>query len=332
MTDHGRGIRGDSPRRTWSPLVGRADEVRHLTRCWERARGGHGNAVVIAGEAGIGKSRLSREVELLARRDDATLLRFQCSPIQSNSNLHPIYDHLVQFAGIRLADAEDLRLQKLQRMLAATSPAEPPGRLLSSLVAITGPSGVASAHANPQRQRLELFEVMLEGTTALAAVKPVLAIIEDVQWLDPTSNEFLAHLVQHVALQRLLLVVTARREFDPSWIGQQHTSVIVPRRLNRADTLALAQRIAGQNGRPVDALEPIWERSEGVPLFVEELSKDAVAHRGATPQALQTPASLQALVLARLDQVGPAKRLAQLAAVLGGRFGHEIAALVWGGT
>ena len=320
------------PVRALSPLLGRAGDMRHLEQCWERAQAGDGNAVVISGEAGIGKSRLASELETLARAHDALVIRFQCSALQSNSDLHPIQDYLTQFVGIQRTEPEHLRHSKIQRVLPRSSSGRTPDRLLSSLVAMGGLANPVPAVPGPQRRRTELLEALSAGLADLATVKPLLVILEDAQWLDPTSKELLERMVRHTAAQRLLIVVTARRDYDPSWIGTAHTSVVIPRRLNVADALALARQVAGTGGLGAEELQHVVDRSEGVPLFVEELSKEKAATGAIPSDALSIPAGLQALLMARLDKLGPAKRVAQVAAALGRRFSHDIAVLAWGGS
>ncbi len=320
------------PVRALSPLLGRADDMRHLDVCWERARRGDGNAVVISGEAGIGKSRLASELAGRASTHDALVLRFQCSALQSNSDLHPIRDYLAQFAGTQRTEPEPPRHAKIRSVLERLSPGRMPERLLSSLAAMGHPSDQMQAGPVPRLGHSKVLEVLSAGFIELASIKPLLVIFEDAQWLDPTSTALLERLVANSAAQRLLIVVTARRDYDPSWIGIAHTSVVIPRRLNRADALALAQQSAGADALGADDLQHVVTRSEGVPLFVEELSKERTANSAIPADALSIPAGLQALLMARLDKVGPAKRVAQVAAALGRRFSHDIAALAWGGS
>jgi tetratricopeptide (TPR) repeat protein len=315
-----------------SPLVGRTDELRHLELCWSHARTGNGNAVLIAGEAGIGKSRLVMELEDFARADEALVMRFQCSPLQSNSDFYPIQDYLARWAGARRTEPEHLRYSKIQRVLTSSTSGQIPAKLLQGLVAIGSPSKPTDVLQSPRRKRQEVLEVLLEGLTELAAIKPLLFILEDAQWLDPTTSELMEHIVRRAASQRLLTLVTARRDYDPGWIGTAHTSVVIPRRLNGADTLALAIQISGSSNRSSSDLQHLADRSEGVPLFIEELSREKAVVGAGLPDAATIPAGLQALLMARLDTLGPAKRVAQVAAALGRRFSHDVLAFACDGT
>jgi tetratricopeptide (TPR) repeat protein len=331
MADHNRIPPTQRLRRAWSPLVGRTDELRHLEACWSRARAGQGNAVVISGEVGIGKSRLALELEKHAQADDALCLRLQCSALQSNTHLHPIQEHLANIAGVRPTEPLSLRADKIQKMIMLAVSDQPLERLISGLVAIGAPADPDGDVRGSQSRREVLLEALNAGLTDVTALKPLLYILEDAQWLDPTSNDLLERLVRRVSRFRLLVVVTGRREYDPSWIGAPHTSVVIPRRLNAADSLMLAQQIAGIDTFSAGDLQSVIDRSEGVPLFVEELSKAMPGDGAIAPDGLKVPATLVALMMARLDTLGPAKEIAQIAAALGRRFSHSIAARVWGG-
>ena len=256
-----------------SPLVGRADEIKHLETCWQDAREARGKVVVISGEAGIGKSRLGVELERKVRASDVLTMRFHCSAMQSNDDLHPLHEYLIRYAGARRNEPDHVRHGKILQMLDFLDNEQMPVRLLSSLVAIGGVQNPLQMLQSPRRRRNELLSALLDGLADLASLKPLLLILEDAQWLDPTSNTLLKQLAERAPGQRLLIVVTARREYDLSWIGAAHTSVLVPRRLSHNDIQTLATRIVAAERCSPAALKQIVERSEGVPLFVEELSK-----------------------------------------------------------
>ncbi len=318
--------------RALSLLVGRADELKHLKLCWEHAQAGNGNTVVISGEAGIGKSRLATEMQDHVHTGDALVMRLQCSPLQSNSDLHPLEQYLAEFAGTQRTEAEHLRRDKIQKLLPLSGTGETLRDLLDGLVAIGGPIKPANDLQSPQFRREQILQGLMDGLAELTRVKPLLIIVEDAQWLDPTSSVLLERMVRRAHTQPLLILVTARREYDPSWIGSAHTSIVIPHRLSDRDTLELAQQIAGNDAFGDEELRQLIGRSEGVPLFIEELSRYNTSF-GATPSdALKIPASLQAVLQARLDKVGAAKYVAQIGSALGRRFNHDVAAAVWGGS
>ncbi len=315
-----------------TPLVGRIEEIRQLELCWNQASAGHGKAVLISGEAGIGKSRLAIELEDLARADGSKIMRFQCSPLQTNSEFHPVLDHLTRLAGARRTEPDHLRYAKIQKLLASTSLGVLPEKLINGLLMVGGGPAPTTSFKSPRRQRDELMEALIEGVTELTITGPLFLVVEDAQWLDPTTRELVDRLVDRAATLRLLLLVTARRDYAPEWVGAPNTSVIIPRRLGQAETLKLTQQSVARDDLSPAELQQIVDRSEGVPLFVEELSKDKPPLGAELPETATLSANLQAHLMARLNGLGPAKYAAQVAAALGRSFDHDVLAAVCGGT
>ena len=313
-----------------SILVGRAVELRHLEQCWKHARAGEGQAVFIAGEAGIGKSRLVTEIEAVARAENARSLRLQCSALKANSDLHPLQDHLVRVADMRREDSDGVRAEKIERLLTLASSGQADPKVIAGLVALTGPTSTGTATPDPRRTRREFMVALLDGLAAQTRDGPILLTIEDAHWLDPTSRDLLDRVIARAADQHLMIVVTARREYDPAWISMPHASVLIVKRLGPADALAMTKQLAANAGLSAAALEHIAARSEGLPLIVEELSKGNAADGARAPDVVAVPASLEAVLTARLDQAGDAKPLAQIAAALGRHFNHDTVAQAFG--
>ena len=304
----------------------------HLKERWAEAIAGNGGGVFISGEAGIGKSRLARELEHHVHADAALVLKYHGSPQHSNSDLHPVIEHLYLVAGVRRTEPDAVRYAKIEKMLALSSPSYLPARMLQGLVALGGVPTLHDEQQSPRLRRDAVLGALIEGVADMSQIKPLLMIVDDAQWFDPTSVELLNRLVERSQNLRILLVVTARREFHPDWISLKQISLLLPRRLNAEDTKTLAARVAGANSLSPAAFQNVVDRSEGVPLFVEELTRELAAMGPGPNASLAVPASLQTLLLSRLDRLGPAKRMAQNVSALGRRFSHDLGAAVWDGS
>jgi tetratricopeptide (TPR) repeat protein len=323
-----------TPRMLQVPLTGRADEVARLVIAWGHARDGRGSVVLISGEAGIGKTRLAAELEARIEADAGVVRRFHGSPQHSNSDLYPLSDHLHLEAGVRRGDPDDVRADKIQRLLTELFN-QSPTALLHGLVALSGAPSLDHDRQGSRQRRDRVLDAVVDGVADLARMKSLAIIVDDAQWLDPSSVELLRRLVSRAPSIRLLLVVTARREFAPDWIDAAHTTLMIPRRLSAADTGTMAARVSGADRLSVLELQQVVERSEGVPLFVEELTRDLATAQSSlgtlVHEATATPTVLQGLLTTRLDRLGHAKRLAQMAAAVGRRFSYEVGTSVWFG-
>jgi class 3 adenylate cyclase/predicted ATPase len=317
-----------------APLIGRDRELDLLLQCWGQAKAGAGRAVLISGEPGIGKSRLTAALAQAIKSDPHTPIRYFCSPYHQDSALHPFILQLERAAGFVRDDSVDQRLAKLRRLLAPGARGDNEIALLAELLSL--PNSAAELNLSPQRKREKLIEALLNRLEFLARGGPVLMVFEDAHWIDPTSRELLDLTLDRVSRLPVLLVVTFRPEFQRPWSRQPQISMLALNRLQGRDGAALVRRLAGNAGLSQETVEEIVERADGVPLFVEELTK-AVVERGdldnrvgavlaASPLPnLAIPATLHASLIARLDRLGPtAKEIAQIGAVIGREFSHEL--------
>ena len=323
-----------------TPLVGREEETALLLDRWQRAKEGEGHAVLISGEAGFGKSRLIRGFQ--DRLDDGAyrLVSLFCSPFHQNSFLHPLISQLQRSLRLASFDAPEQQLDQLDGFLAGLGlPVAQISPLLASLLMGTVPA----RHDPPQGSAEEIkgmtLEVLLAVIEALALERPVLMVVEDAHWIDPSTLEFLGALIERLGSLRVVLLVTFRSEFEPPWADQAAVSRISLGRLSREKSAEIVASLTGGKAVPDVALDTIMERTDGVPLFVEELTKtvlesglleegeDGYILPGPLP-ALAIPASLQDSLMARLDRLAGVKELAQLAATIGRSFGRPLLAAV----
>ena len=322
-----------------TPLVGREHEIAVLLDRWQAAKGGEGHVVLIASEAGVGKSRIVRALrERLG--DNYTPVTHYGSPYHTNSALYPVIGLLERAAGFERADAAEMRLKKLELLLALGSEnLDEVVPLIAALLALPTGSRYAALDLNPRQQKQKTLEAFVDQLQGLATRQPVLAVYEDAHWMDPTTLELLDMVVQRVPTLPILVVVSFRPEFVPPWTGYPHVVTLSLSRLTRRHGAAIVDKVTGGKSLPPEVLDQILMKTDGVPLFVEELTKtvmesgllrDAGDHfelSGPLPP-LAIPATLHDSLLARLDRLAPVKEVAQIGAVVGRAFSYDVLAKV----
>jgi class 3 adenylate cyclase/predicted ATPase len=319
-------------------LVGREEELELLLRRWTRAKTGEGQVVLMAGEAGIGKSRLTiKLLEHLATKPH-TRLRYFCSPQHTDSPLYPILGQMERAPGLAHDDTPQARLNKLDALLAQTSTSIKEAALFAEMLSLTNDRRYPTLDLDPQQRRQKTLEALISQLGALTRQNPVLMIFEDVHWTDPTSLEVFGRVVDRIQTIRVLLIMTFRPEFDPPWIEQPHVTAITIKRLTQREVGAMIDSVVGNKLLPAGIRQDVVERTDGIPLFVEEMTKAVVEAEGqgaaertvavVPSPALAVPASLRASLMARLDRLGPAKEAAQIGAAIGREFSHALLAAV----
>ena len=319
-------------------LVGREEELELLLRRWARAKTGEGQVVLLSGEAGIGKSRLSAALMEAIAAEPHTRLRYFCSPQHTDSAFYPIIGQFERAAGFAHGDTPQTKLDKLDALLAQTSTSRQDAALLAEMLSLPNDGRYPALELVPEQRRQKTLAALGVQLETLARSSPVLMILEDAHWGDPTSLEAFGRTVDRIASLRVLLIVTFRPEFEPPWIGQPHVTALTINRLAERDIGAMIDRVIGNKLLPANIRKDIIERTDGIPLFVEEMTK-AVLEAGGELEAMQTaaavpspalavPASLHASLMARLDRLGPAKEVAQIGAAIGREFSHALLAAV----
>jgi class 3 adenylate cyclase/predicted ATPase len=315
-------------------LVGREEESELLLRRWSKAKSGEGQVVLLAGEAGIGKSRLTAMLLGSLGGERHTRLRYFCSPQHTDTPLFPIIGHMERAAGFAHGDTPQAKLDKLDAILAQTSTSIEDAALISDMLSLPNDGRYPVVEPDPQQRRQRTVGALISQVEALTCRNPVLMVFEDAHWTDPTSLDVFSRLVDRIAMLPVLLIVTLRPEFPAPWVGQSHVTALTLNRLVQRDVAAMIDRLVGNKLLPTSIRKDIIERTDGVPLFVEEMTK-AVLEAESPGEARQTvssvpspalavPPSLHASLLARLDRLGPAKGVAQIGAAMGREFSHAL--------
>jgi class 3 adenylate cyclase/predicted ATPase len=319
-----------------TPLVGREAEVTLLRQRWAQSTEGLGQVVVISGEAGIGKSRLVRVLTEQVVDEITPRLTLRCSPYHTNSAFYPIIEHLRRLLQWQRDTPPEATLTALEQVLQTTGlPLAEVVPLVAALLAVPLPARYPPLILSPQRQKQKTQEALMSWLLADAAQQPVLAVWEDLHWADPSTLELPGLLLDQAPTTRLLLVLTCRPEFQPPWARRSYMAPLTLTRLTRTQVEEMVLRVTGGKPLPAEVVQQIVAKTDGIPLFVEELVKtilevgllweeaECYILSGPLP-SLVIPATLQDALMARLDRLGAAKGVAQLGATIGRQFAYEL--------
>jgi predicted ATPase len=294
------------------------------------AKAGEGQVVLLSGEPGIGKSRLTAALMERLANEPHTRLRDFCSPQHTDSALYPVISQMERAASFAYEDTPQRKLDKLDALLAQTFTPQQHAALFAEMLSLPDDRRYPTLELTPQQRREQTLEALTAQVAVLARSNPVLMIFEDAHWIDPSSLEVLGRTVDRLKTLRLLLIVTYRPEFDPPWIGRPYVTTLNLNRLGEREIVSMIERVAGNKSLSQSIRQDIIERTDGIPLFVEEMTKAVLEAQGegAAESTITTipspsvgvPASLHASLMARLDRLGPGKEVAQIGAAIGREF------------
>jgi class 3 adenylate cyclase/predicted ATPase len=318
-----------------TPLVNREEEIALLLMRWQAAKEGDGQVVILSGEPGIGKSRIVQEVRERITSESHERISFQCSPYNTGTAFYPFAEQLKLAMGLEREESTARSLTKLEAAIAASKgEKERVTRLFGALLSIDTHDRYRPLELSPQQQKDATVVALADHIIALGRDKPALIVFEDAHWIDPTSQEVLDLLIDKVQNTSILIVITCRPEFQPGWNAHSHITTLTLNRFSRQLRTLLVERVAGAKELPKDLIEEIIVKTDGVPLFVEELTKSVLESSfvsekngryvisGAVRQ-LAIPATLTDSLMARLDRMGPFKKIAQMGATIGREFSYK---------
>lgn len=319
-----------------TPLVGRDHEIALLIDRWQQVKEGDGQVVLLSGEAGIGKSRVTQALRQTIASEDVIRLHYQCSPHHSSSALHPVIVQLEWAARIERNEPASSKLDKLEILLTKSARnVEEVMPLFAALLSIPTEARYPQITMSPEQQKAKTQEALVEQLKNLSTQYPVLMIFEDVHWSDPTSLELLGLIIEEAQGSRVQVLITFRPEFTPPWTGHTHITALTFNRFSKGRVIAMIERVTAGKTLPDEVRDQIIEKTDGVPLFVEELTKtvlesgliedkgDHYALSGPLPP-LAIPNTLQDSLMARLDRLASVKETAQIAALLGREFSYKL--------
>jgi len=323
-----------------TPLIGRETEIALLLDRWQQAREGDGQVVVLTGEAGIGKSRIAETLLERTASDQPLRLRYQCSPHHANSELFPFVDAFQRAAHFEDSDPPEVRLEKLEALLSqGTDDVADVAPLIADLLSVPIGDRYPPLDLSAEALKARTLEALTEQLDGLSRQRPVLVTFEDAHWADPTSLELLTMEIEQSRSSRVLMLITARPDFSPPWSDYLHITTFNLNRFSRSLANAMVERVARGKALPDEVRDQIVEKTDGVPLFVEELTKtvlesewleerlDGYVLTGPLP-TLAIPSTLNDSLMARLDRLGSIKDVAQTASAIGREFSYELLAAV----
>ncbi|HTI82817.1 MAG TPA: adenylate/guanylate cyclase domain-containing protein, partial [Acetobacteraceae bacterium] len=313
-----------------APLVNRVEEFSEILQRWQDARSGRGQVVMLTGEPGIGKSRLVAEVEDRIAWDSHVSFHYYCSPHYENMALYPIISRWERSAGITVNDSPADRLHKLEVVATAAGLSRVDIAMLAGLLKIPLDERYPNFDYSAQRRREATFEALLRHIETVARTQPLMMIIEDIHWIDPSSLELLELVIRRIESLPVLLLATYRADFMPPWADDPFVTTITLARLDRRHSAELVEHIAADSGLPMTLRDRIVIQTDGIPLFTEELTR-AIMETSGTRGALlplSVPNNLQTSLMARLDRLPAAKQVAQIASVIGRDFSLKLLAAI----
>ncbi len=316
------------------PLVGRERELARLLALWQSAKEGAGQVVLLAGEPGIGKSRLVRALVDRLQSEAHASIHCRCSPLHASSPLHPVIEQMERAAGFAHDDTADGRLDKLERLMAtASTDVSAVAPLIAALLSVPADQRYPALRLAPQIQREQTLAALLGQLEGLARSRPILVVFEDAHWADPTSLELLEMTVERLRTLRVMMIVSTRPDLHTPWMGADHTTLLILDRLDAVEARAVVEQMTETSPLSSETIDGVVAKADGVPLFLEELTKavleaDLCGQDGGRSWSPTIPASLQDSLVARLDRLAPVREVAQTAACLGREFDHALLAAV----
>ncbi|MFK5979761.1 MAG: adenylate/guanylate cyclase domain-containing protein [Rhizobiaceae bacterium] len=320
-----------------TPIVGREREIELMLERWTRAKSAAGQMIIVSGEAGIGKSRITRAVIDAITQDDHIRMNYQCSPYHTDSAFYPIIQQLSHAAGLKATDGAEARLDKLEALIGDDDAETVP--LVASLLGLNGIARYGELNLSPAQQRARTMQMLVRLMVRQSQDKPLLMIFEDLHWVDPTTLELLDLTLDEIADQPILILATARPTFEHGFGGHPIVTRFALNRLGKDQIAAIASKLTGGKTLPNEIMEIIASRTDGVPLFVEELTK-TILESGALKDegdrfvldgplsTIAIPNTLHDSLMARLDRLQPIKEVAQTAACIGREFDHSLLAQI----
>ncbi|HUL88543.1 MAG TPA: adenylate/guanylate cyclase domain-containing protein [Pseudolabrys sp.] len=315
-----------------TPLVGRSSELRLLLDRWEKVKEGDGQVILLSGIPGVGKSRLLHELKSHIEKEPHFLLHHQCSPYHSQSAFHPVIEQIEQAAHLIAREADADKIAKLQAYLPrSTSSSIEPLLLIANLLSIPTENHRELSELTPQQIKNRTISTLVDILLAFSLQHPTLCIFEDAHWLDPSTLELLELIISRIGHARVLLIVSCRPEFRPTWLAHANVSIHSLTRLSQAEVKTMIRDLLRGGRIPQELVDQIIEKADGVPLFIEELTNSTLSAPlqetlGHTeqPALLRVPETLSDALMERLDRVAPSRRVAQIAAVIGREFSHDL--------
>jgi len=322
--------------RQLTPMVGRNEELQMLLQRWESSKKGEGQAALLCGEAGIGKSRVVRALEDSVPEPSSNHVHFYCSPYHQSSAFYPAIGYLERVIGVGDRQTPREKLTLLENFLSQMDIADgDSSAILAELLSIPREITNPGPEMSPEKLRSRIFDILANYIITLASQKPTLLVVEDAHWIDQSTQDFLSYLVERIPGKRVLVLITHRPEYQLDWTMYSHVITISLNNLGQHDSATMIAEITSERGLPITMVDEIIARSDGVPLFIEEISAafndaDFTRNRGQADPGVDDslkagiPTTLQDLLMERLDRMGPAKEVAQLAAVIGRSFSLEL--------